>query len=231
MSVLELKNVWKVYGEGAAKVEALKEVNLSIEKGQFVSIMGKSGSGKSTLLNSIGCLDVPTTGEIYLDGMDISSLSDSALAQIRGRKIGFIFQRFNLTPSLTALDNVMLPMMFQNSSREKREKRARELLAEVGLSHRGHHFPNQMSGGEMQRVAIARALINEPEILLADEPTGNLDSKTGEVIMHFLTTLHEKGKTIILVTHDAELSKKYAKVSYILADGRLNGKKKDNYTK
>ena len=222
MPVLELKNVWKVYGEGAAKVEALKEVNLSIEKGQFVSIMGKSGSGKSTLLNSIGCLDVPTTGEIYLDGIDISSLSDSALAQIRGRKIGFIFQRFNLIPSLTALDNVMLPMMFQDSSREKREKRAKELLAEVGLGHRGHHFPNQMSGGEMQRVAIARALINEPEVLLADEPTGNLDSKTGEVIMQFLTTLHEKGKTIILVTHDTELSKKYAKVSYILADGKLN---------
>jgi|SRR3989338_8645196 len=222
MPVLELKNVWKVYGGGAAKVEALKEINLSIKKGQFVSIMGKSGSGKSTLLNSIGCLDVPTTGEIYLDGIDISSLSDSALAQIRGRKIGFIFQRFNLIPSLTALDNVMLPMMFQDSSREKREKRAKELLAEVGLGHRGHHFPNQMSGGEMQRVAIARALINEPEVLLADEPTGNLDSKTGEVIMQFLTTLHEKGKTIILVTHDTELSKKYAKVSYILADGKLN---------
>ncbi len=222
MPVLELKNVWKVYGEGVAKVEALKEISLSIQKGQFVSIMGKSGSGKSTLLNSIGCLDVPTTGEIYLDGIDISSLSDSALAQIRGRKIGFIFQRFNLIPSLTALDNIMLPMMFQDSSRKKREKRARELLAEVGLSHRSHHFPNQMSGGEMQRVAIARALINEPEILLADEPTGNLDSKTGEVILQFLATLHEKGKTIILVTHDLELSKKYAEISYTLTDGKLN---------
>ncbi len=226
MPVLELKNVWKVYGEGTAKVEALREVNLSIENGQFVSIMGRSGSGKSTLLNSIGCLDVPTTGKIYLDGVDISSLSDSELAQIRGRKIGFIFQQFNLIPSLTALDNVMLPMIFQESSKEKREKRAKELLAEVGLSHRSHHLPNQLSGGEMQRVAIARALINEPEILLADEPTGNLDSKTGETIMHFLTALHEKGKTIILVTHDAELSKKYAKVNHVLADGRLNGKRK-----
>ena len=220
-SIIKLKNVWKIYGKGSAKVEALREINLDIKKGEFVAIMGKSGSGKSTLLNSIGCLDIPTEGEIYLDSFNISHLSESDLAQIRGKKIGFIFQQFNLIQSLTALENVMMPMMFQNIPKSKREERARYLLNIVGLSHRLNHLPSELSGGEMQRVAIARSLANDPEVILADEPTGNLDSKTGQDVMKFLNELNDKGKTIIMVTHDEDLAKQHSEIIYTIKDGRI----------
>ncbi|MBL7147716.1 MAG: ABC transporter ATP-binding protein [Nanoarchaeota archaeon] len=217
--LLNLNNVHKVYHVGEVDVHALRGVNLRIREGEFVAILGKSGSGKSTLLNSMGCLDVPTKGTIHLDEFDIEELSESDLAQIRGRKIGFVFQSFNLIPSLTALENVMMPMIFQNVDEEKRIKRAAELLNLVGLKERVHHVPSKLSGGEQQRVAIARALANDPEIILADEPTGNLDSKTEEVIMNLLYGLHKKyKKTIVMITHNTSLAR-YAERVVRLVDG------------
>ena len=201
--VIKLDNVWKIYKMGKVEVPALQGLNLTIREDEFVAIMGPSGSGKSTAMNMIGCLDVPTKGAIYLDGQNIAHLSESDLAQIRGRRIGFIFQQFNLIPALTALENVMLPMVFQNTPKEERVKRATELLAQVDLSDRLHHKPTELSGGQQQRVAIARALANDPEVILADEPTGNLDSKSGHKFMDFLQGFNRKeGKTIIVVTHD-----------------------------
>jgi len=219
--VIELKDVWKIYNLGETKVEALRGLNLKIKRKEFIAILGPSGSGKSTILNSIGCLDLPTKGEIYLDGRNIAKLDESHLAQIRGKKIGFVFQTFNLIQSLTALENVTLPMIFQGYDKEERIKKATQLLTSVNLSHRINHKPSQLSGGESQRVAIARALSNNPEVILADEPTGNLDSKTGEEIIHLMNQLHKKhGKTIILVTHNAKQIKNVEKV-YYLKDGQI----------
>ena len=220
-AVIRLEDVWKVYHMGKVEVQALRGLSLAIGKGEFVAIMGPSGSGKSTSVNMVGCLDVPSRGRILLDGKDISHLSESSLAQIRGKKIGFIFQQFNLIGTLTALENVMLPMAFQDVSLERRRKRAAELLQLVGLEERMHHKPGELSGGQQQRVAIALALANEPEVILADEPTGNLDSQTGKMVMDFLRKLHkERGTTIIMVTHDAYVARHADRIEH-LRDGRI----------
>ena len=204
---------------GEVDVPALRGLDIDIKEGEFVTILGKSGSGKSTSLNMVGCLDIPTKGTVYLDGQDISKLDESELARIRGKKIGFVFQTFNLIPSLNALENVMLPMLFQGVPEEVRKKRASELLNLVGLGSRMMHKQSELSGGERQRVAIARALINDPEIILADEPTGNLDSKTGMEIMDIFKNLHKQKKTIVMITHDKYLAS-YAKRIVHLKDGR-----------
>lgn len=225
-TIIKLDNVWKIYKMGEVKVPALRGLNLKIVRGEFVAVQGTSGSGKSTALNSIGCLDMPTKGKVYLEGKDISKLPESELAQIRGRKIGFIFQQFNLISTLTALENVTLPMIFQNITSEERIKRAKELLEMGGLGGRINHKPSELSGGEQQRVAIARSLSNNPEVILADEPTGNLDSKTGETVINFLGKLHkEKKTTIIMVTHDASLAHHAQRIEF-LKDGRIVKSKK-----
>ena len=219
--IISLEEVCKIYKMGDVDVNALQGLDLDIREGEFVAIMGPSGSGKSTAVNMIGCLDVPTKGRIMLDGHDISKLSDSALAQIRGRKIGFIFQQFNLVPTLTAMENVMLPMIFQGTPESARIKKAKELLALVDLKDRMNHKPSELSGGQQQRVAIARALANNPEVILADEPTGNLDSRTGANVLEFLDRLHrEEKKTIIMVTHDQNLAK-IAERTEFLKDGKI----------
>ena len=220
-TLIKLEEVYKIYKMGDVEVNALQGLDLDIREGEFVAIMGPSGSGKSTAVNMIGCLDVPTKGRIMLDGHDISKLSESALAQIRGRKIGFIFQQFNLVPTLTAIENVMLPMIFQGTPESARIKKARELLALVDLKDRMGHKPSELSGGQQQRVAIARALANNPEVILADEPTGNLDSRTGANVLEFLDRLHrEEKKTIIMVTHDQNLAK-IAERTEFLKDGKI----------
>ena len=207
-SIIKIENVWKTYKMGDVEVHALRGMNFEVKKGEFVAIMGPSGSGKSTAVNMVGCLDVPTKGNIYLGGKNIAKLSESELAQIRGKKIGFIFQQFNLIPSLTAKRNITLPMIFQGVNYKKRITRAEKLLKLVGLGERMQHKPSEMSGGQQQSVAIARSLANDPEVILADEPTGNLDSKTGKIVMDFLCQLNKKeGKTIIMVTHDQKLAK------------------------
>jgi putative ABC transport system ATP-binding protein len=218
--MIELKNVQKVYPMGEVSVPALRGINLTIHPGEFVAIMGPSGSGKSTLMHLLGCLDLPSDGVVQLDGKDITELDEDTLAQIRGKKVGFVFQTFNLIPTLTAQENVELPLFFQGVPREKRRARAAELLRKVGLDGRLHHRPAQLSGGERQRVAIARALANDPEIILADEPTGNLDSESGEAILELLAQLHREGKTIILVTHNPEAAA-YAQRIVRIRDGRL----------
>ncbi|MDD4878193.1 MAG: ABC transporter ATP-binding protein [Candidatus Nanoarchaeia archaeon] len=219
--IIELRDVWKTYRMEQTEVNALRGVSFAINEDEFVSIQGPSGSGKSTLMHLVGCLDLPTKGQVLLDGHDISKLKESALATIRGKRIGFVFQAFNLIPTLTAMENVMLPMIFNNVSRWQREKTAAELLDDMGLKDRMHHKPNQMSGGEQQRVAIARALSNDPEVILADEPTGNLDSNTGkhimDLIMH-LSTVHKK--TIIMVTHDPYIAS-FAKKKIVIVDGEV----------
>lgn len=220
-NVIELKNAAKYYTMGENIVKALDGVNIKIEERDFVAIMGPSGSGKSTGMNLAGSLDIATKGEVYLDGENIALLEESELAQIRGKKIGFIFQQFNLIPNLTAKENVMLPMLFQNTLEEEREERAEELLGLLGLSDRESHYPNELSGGQQQRVAIARSLANNPEVILADEPTGNLDSKTEIKIMEFLTKLNEEGKTIIIITHAPEIAEKYARTIYWIKDGKV----------
>ncbi|VVB80238.1 putative ABC transporter ATP-binding protein [uncultured archaeon] len=220
-NIIELRNVAKHYEMGENLVKALDCVNIVIEKGDFVAIMGPSGSGKSTGMNLIGSLDLATEGEIYLENEDIENLTESELAQLRGKKIGFIFQQFNLVPNLTALENVALPMLFQGEDEEDRLRKAEELLAIVELKDRKEHYPNQLSGGQQQRVAIARALANDPEVILADEPTGNLDTKSGEKIMVFLGELNKKGKTIIMVTHDPDLAKEHARTIYSIRDGKV----------
>lgn len=219
--IIKLENVWKTYKMGNVEVNALQGLSLDIKEGEFLAIMGPSGSGKSSTVNMIGCLDVPSRGKIMLDNHDISKLSESELARIRGRKIGFIFQQFNLIPTLTALENVILPMIFQGVEEEERMKRANQLLELVGLKDRIYHKPTKLSGGEQQRVAIARALSNNPDVIIADEPTGNLDSKTGANIMNFLQGLHEKDKkTIVMVTHDTGISK-IADRTEFLKDGKI----------
>lgn len=219
--IIKLKDVSRYYEMGDAIVKALDCVDIDVNKGDFVAIMGPSGSGKSTSMNLIGSLDYSTKGKIFLDNEDIENFDESELAQFRGKKVGFIFQQFNLVPNLTAKENVMLPMIFQGIEKEEREVKAEELMKIVELEDRMEHYPNQLSGGQQQRVAIARALANEPEVILADEPTGNLDSKTGDKVMDFLTNLNKKGRTIIIVTHDPELAKKYAKTIYSIRDGKI----------
>jgi len=219
--IIELKDVCKYYYMGDNVVKAVDGISLKVKRGEFVSIMGPSGSGKSTAMNLVGSLDIPTSGSIYLDGEDISTLSESDLAQIRGRKIGFIFQSFNLIPNLTTKENVILPMTFQETDTYSRNHVAEELLKLVDLSDRMDHYPNELSGGQMQRVAIARSLANDPEVILADEPTGNLDTKTSEVVIKFLADMHKKGKTIIVITHEPKLIEKYATRNYWLRDGKI----------
>lgn len=218
--LIRLRDVSKIYDMGEVKVKAVDKISFKVKKGEFVAVMGPSGSGKSTAMNLIGSLDVPTLGTIYLDGEDISKMEESDLAQIRGQKIGFIFQSFNLIPNLTAKENIMLPMMFQGTDNDDRDEKAEELLKLVELTDRADHYPNELSGGQRQRVAIARALANDPEVILADEPTGNLDTKTGEIVMKFLDQLHKKGRTIIMVTHDPDLVK-HAEFVYWLKDGKI----------
>lgn len=219
--IIKLDNVWKTYKMGDTLVHALRGCNFHVNQGEFVAIMGPSGSGKSTMVNLVGCLDIPSKGEIYLKHQNIAHLAESKLAQIRGQTIGFIFQQFNLINTLTALENVMLPMTFQGVPRSKREQEARRLLELVDLGDRVDHRPTELSGGQQQRVAIARSLGNDPEVVLADEPTGNLDSKTGMSVMDFLERLHtEQKKTIVLVTHDQKLSRRADRVSYLM-DGSI----------
>jgi putative ABC transport system ATP-binding protein len=227
--IIKLKNVSKYYHMGDNIVKAVDGVDLSIKEGDFVAVMGPSGSGKSTCMNLIGNLDIPTKGALFLEGEDVSYLSESDHAELRGNKIGFIFQQFNLIPNLTVLENVMLPMDFQGIPQSEMQEIAEEILGKVNLSDRMNFYPNQLSGGQQQRVAIARALANDPEVILADEPTGNLDTKTGEKVMDFLEALHKEGKTIIMVTHDPDLAKAHADIVYWLKDGKIQkitGKKK-----
>jgi putative ABC transport system ATP-binding protein len=224
--MIELENIVKTYHMGQVEVQALDDLSFSIGKGEMVAIMGPSGSGKSTVMNIMGCLDNPTKGKYVLDGVEVSGLSDAELAEVRNRKIGFVFQQFNLLPRTSALDNVELPLVYGNVSNGR--QRAMEALTKVGMGHRTHHSPNQMSGGEQQRVAIARALVNQPAIILADEPTGNLDSRTSTEIMNLLLSLnHDDGITIILVTHDLDVGALTRRI-ITLRDGRLNDDKTIN---
>ena len=222
MEILRLENVSKIYSLGEQDIYAVNNVSLSINQGDFIVLMGPSGSGKSTAMNLVGCLDTATKGDILLGTHNTKDLSESDLAQVRGKKIGFIFQTFNLISSLNALENVALPMMFQGIPRSSRLRKAQQLLEQVGLANRKHHLPQQLCGGQRQRVAIARALVNDPEIILADEPTGNLDTKTGDEIMSILQDLHRQGKTIILVTHNPDLTRLATKVVQ-LKDGKIVG--------
>lgn len=223
--VIELKQVSKTYKMGEVEVQALKNVNLKIRRKEFVAIMGPSGSGKSTLLHMIGCLDRPSSGKVFLDGVDVSKLNDSELARLRGNKIGFVFQLFYLYPTLTAQENVELPMMIVEQDKKERRKRVLELLKIVGLEKRAEHLPSQLSGGERQRVAIARALANNPALLLADEPTGNLDSKAGKEIMELFVNLNKEGITIVMVTHDEYIAS-HAESIVKIKDGRIQEVKK-----
>lgn len=216
--MIKLEGISKVYETGKIRVEALKDINLHITDGEFVAIMGPSGSGKSTLMNIIGCLDRPSAGVYLLDGMDVSELSENKLAHIRNRSIGFVFQSFNLLARTSALKNVELPMVYAGEKRGTMRKKALELLEKVGLSDRADHVPSELSGGQRQKVAIARALANGPSIILADEPTGNLDTKSGEEIMELFTRLNEEGKTIIIVTHEMEIAQ-YCKRAISFRDG------------
>jgi len=219
--LIRLENVWKIYQLGKVELTVLRGISLEITPGSFVSILGPSGSGKSTLLNIIGLLDTPTKGKVFLEGEDTLRFSEDERAQIRGKKIGFIFQQFNLLPNLTALENVAIPMIFQGISSEERTERASSLITSVGLKERVLHRPTELSGGEQQRIAIARSLANNPEVVIADEPTGNLDSVTGQKIMEVLINLHKKeGKTIIVVTHDPAIAD-YSKKIINLKDGQI----------
>lgn len=221
MVMIELVNVTKVYKTGRFEVIALNNVSMKIEDGEFIAIMGPSGSGKTTLLNLIGCLDKPTKGKIIIDGIDTSQLTDKQLTELRRDKIGFIFQQYYLIPTLTALENVELPMIFKGIPRSERIRRAKELLSLVGLGREMNRMPNELSGGQQQRVAIARALANNPSILLCDEPTGNLDRKSGKVVMDLIKKLNEeRGVTVVLVTHDAEVAR-YAERVVRIVDGRI----------
>ncbi|MEM5793745.1 MAG: ABC transporter ATP-binding protein [Candidatus Aenigmatarchaeota archaeon] len=220
-ALLELQHVTKIYKLDEVEVKALDDINLKIEKNEFLAVTGPSGSGKSTLLHIMGCLDRPTKGRVILEGKDVSNLSDAELARIRGMKIGFVFQFFNLYPTLTALENVELPMVITEKDKNERRKRALELLKAVGMEKRANHLPSQLSGGERQRVAIARALANNPSIILADEPTGNLDSKTGKEIINLLANLQkEEGKTVVIVTHEPTIARYAEKIIY-LSDGKI----------
>ncbi|HET8839665.1 MAG TPA: ABC transporter ATP-binding protein [Flavobacteriaceae bacterium] len=206
-NVIEIQKITRDFHLGQEIVHVLKGIDLNIEKGEYVAIMGPSGSGKSTLMNLLGCLDTPTAGTYILNGKDVSQMSDDELADIRNKEIGFVFQTFNLLPRTTALDNVALPMIYAGASKSQRMERAKEVLTDVGLADRMDHKPNQLSGGQRQRVAVGRALVNKPSIILADEPTGNLDSKTSLEIMNLFDEIHSNGNTVILVTHEEDVAK------------------------
>ena len=220
MALIETRDLWKTYVMGDEEIHALRGVSIAIERGDYVAIMGPSGSGKSTLMNLIGCLDTPTKGSYQLNGKEVGSMNDDDLARIRNEEIGFVFQTFNLLPRATALHNVELPLVYAGVSSKDRHTRAMQALEKVELTSRSTHRPNELSGGQRQRVAIARALVNDPSILLADEPTGNLDSKTGEEIMQVFHRLHEGGNTIILVTHEADIAAHAHRVIYV-RDGQV----------
>jgi len=218
--VIQIRDLTRVYEMGAETVQALRGVTIGIRRNEYVAIMGPSGSGKSTLMNLIGCLDTPTSGEYWLNGQEVSRMGDDALARVRNREIGFVFQTFNLLPRATALQNVELPLVYGGIGSRERKQRATEALSRVGLADRMDHRPNELSGGQRQRVAIARALVNRPAILLADEPTGNLDSATSEEIMRVFASLHAQGQTVIMVTHEADIAAHAARV-VVLRDGRV----------
>ncbi len=220
MGLIELRDIRKVYDMGAEKVHALNGVDLTVERGEYLAIMGSSGSGKSTLMNLVGCLDTPSAGSYVLNGTAVQELDDSQLAAIRNKEIGFVFQTFNLLARTDALHNVELPLIYAGLSRSERRDRARRALEKVGLGQRMHHAPNELSGGQRQRVAIARALVNDPSILLADEPTGNLDSATSEEIMNLFDELHQAGNTVVLVTHEADIAA-HAWRRVTLRDGKI----------
>ncbi len=219
-TLVEVQDMCKIYNPGENEVRALDHVNLKIQKGEFVAIIGHSGSGKSTLMNMLGCLDVPTSGRYYLNGKDVSNMTDDELSDIRNLEIGFIFQGFNLIPNLTAQENVELPLIYRGVARKERSALAEESLEIVGLSHRMDHKPSEMSGGQQQRVAIARAIAAKPPVILADEPTGNLDSRSTQEIMNVLKDLHKSGRTVILITHDDEIAAQVKRVIRI-KDGRI----------
>ncbi len=218
--MIKLKGIKKIYSIGEKKVHALRGVNLEIERNEFISIIGPSGSGKSTLLNILGCLDAPTEGEYYLEGINVQELNHNQLAEIRNKKIGFVFQNFNLLPYATIFENVEIPMIFKGIPAKERKRRVEELLDKVRLGDRMNHRPSELSGGEMQRVAIARALANNPSIILADEPTGNLDTRTGEEIVAIFENLWKEGNTILIVTHNPEISKRARRVIKLI-DGMI----------
>jgi len=218
--IIKFENVWKVYSIGKIKLPILKGITLSIKKGECLSIIGPSGSGKTTLLNLIGCLDKPSEGKYFMEGEEISSLSDDKLSEIRSRKIGFIFQSYNLIPQLTVLENIGLPLFYQGIDEKIIKEKSLKLAETVGLKHRINHKPTELSGGEQQRVAIARALINDPILILADEPTGNLDTKTGKEIMELLVNLNKEGKTLLVITHDMTIASYTKKIVRIL-DGKI----------
>ena len=220
MALIETHDLWKTYTMGDEEIHALRGISIQIEKGEYVAIMGPSGSGKSTLMNLIGCLDTPSKGTYLLNGKEVSTMNDNELARIRNEEIGFVFQTFNLLPRATALHNVELPLVYAGVSSKVRLERAKQALDKVELSQRMTHKPNELSGGQRQRVAIARALVNNPSILLADEPTGNLDSKTGVEIMALFARLHEAGNTIVLVTHEADVAV-HAKRQILIRDGQV----------
>ena len=220
MSLIEIRDIYKIYNPGENEVRALDGIDLTVEHGEFLAIVGQSGSGKSTLMNMLGLLDIPTSGTYTLDGVDVANMTDDELSEIRNKEIGFIFQGFNLIPSLTAVENVELPLVYRGMKKEERNKLALEALERVGLSHRLDHLPKQMSGGQQQRVAIARAVAARPPIILADEPTGNLDSHSGVEVMKILHELHEEGRTVILITHDNDIANEATRVIRI-QDGQI----------
>ncbi|MCS7030018.1 MAG: ABC transporter ATP-binding protein [Gloeomargarita sp. SKYG116] len=218
--LIRLVNVSKVYGLGENQVQALQNVSLEIQPGEYCAIMGASGSGKSTAMNIIGCLDRPTTGDYYLQGENVARCSSAQLAHIRNQQIGFVFQQFHLLPQLTALENVMLPLVYAGVPPRERQQRARLALEQVGLGHRLHNKPNQLSGGQQQRVAIARAMVNQPALLLADEPTGALDSRTSQEVMDLFAELHQQGVTIVMVTHEADIARRAERIIWF-RDGQV----------
>jgi len=226
-NVIEIRNIIRDFPLGQETVHVLKGIDLDIEQGEYVAIMGPSGSGKSTLMNLLGCLDTPTAGTYILNGNDVSQMSDDDLAEIRNHEIGFVFQTFNLLPRTTALENVALPMIYAGVSKKDRTKRAEEVLVDVGLGDRMDHKPNQLSGGQRQRVAVGRALVNKPSIILADEPTGNLDSKTSEEIMDLLDEIHQNGNTVIVVTHEEDIAARAHRIIRLI-DGMVDS---DTFTK
>ena len=222
MGIINLQGVTKIYQTKEVETVALENVNLEVKAGEFLSVMGPSGCGKSTMLNLIGLLDVPTEGAVTVDGAATGRMKDAEMAEFRNKTLGFVFQSFHLINSLNVLDNVELPLLYRKSTEKSRRETARAVLEKVGLSHRTKHFPSQLSGGQCQRVAIARALIGNPKIILADEPTGNLDSKNGAEVMNLLTELNQEGTTIVMVTHDAKVAARCGRVLYIV-DGNIKG--------